>query len=446
MSQSKEQTPSSKLSRRSFLKKSAALGSVAVLPNIITGCATSSGARRPAPSERVTMGVIGFGWQGYNNTQSFINIDDVQVTAICDIDEEHRTLGKDFVDNHYDNTDCATYHNFEEICARDDIDTMLISLPDHWHAIPAIAAANAGKHIWGEKPLSHTLVEGRAMVDAVKKNGMIWQVGSWQRSVANFHKCAELVANGAVGKVHTIECGLTAGHEDYEGTGAQKSWRPAPAQLDYERWLGPSGSPSDLPYAPARVHKNWRWVMAHGGGALMDWVGHHVDIAHWGMGLDETGPVEVRGTGVIPPKGVLWDSPTEYDCYATYKDGLVIHMSSDNPDGTKWIGDEGWIYVNRGNTMESDIPGVFETDRNELKKKLYKSDDHWQNFIDCVRSGNETITPCETGHRSASVGHLANIAMYTGRTIKWNPKTEKIAGDPEASEMLKPHYHGDWKL
>ncbi|MBI2424010.1 MAG: Gfo/Idh/MocA family oxidoreductase [Candidatus Hydrogenedentes bacterium] len=428
------------------MKRAVALGGAVVLPNILTGCVTSAGARRPVPSERVTMGVLGYGWQGGGNTESFLKLGDVQILAVCDVDQEHLAQGKAFVDGANGNQDCAVYNDFEEMFARDDIDTILISLPDHWHAIPAIAAANAGKHVWGEKPLSHTLAEGRAMVEAVERNGVTWQTGSWQRSVGNFHHAAELVRNGAIGRVHTIECGLTSGQSDYGKTAHLKAFTEPPAGLDYARWLGPAGSPAEFPYAPARVHKNWRWVMAHGGGALMDWVGHHVDIAHWGMGLDHTGPVEVRGTGVFPPEGELWDSPTEYDCFATYADGLVIHMNSAFPGGTKWIGDEGYIFVSRGDKLESDIPGIFKEDRSGLKTPLYKSGNHWKNFIDCVRSGAETITPCETAHRSASVGHLCNIAMYTGRTIAWDPESETIANDPEAEAMLSPDYQGGWTL
>ena len=192
--------------------------------------------------------------------------------------------------------------------------------------------------------------------------------------------------------------------------------------------------------------------MAHGGGALLDWVGHYVDIAHWGVGLDNSGPVEVKGKGLFPPKTDLWDAPTEYNCYAKYKDDMVIHINSDFPSGTKWIGEDGWIFVARGGfgqeggLKESSIEGIFDEDRSKFSKKLYKSDDHYQNFIDSIRSGKESITPCETAHRSASVGHLCNIAMRTGRTINWNPETEEILDDLEASKMLSPTYHGKWKL
>ena len=448
MSYDKKTSESSQISRRSFIKNIAALSGITALPNFITGCTstTSRLARRVSANDRITMGVIGFGWQGYGNTNQFIHLDDVQIVAVCDVDKKHLEEGRNFVNTYYENQDCAAYMNFEEIIDRGDIDAMMIALPDHWHAIPAIACANAGIHVYGEKPLSHTLVEGRTMVNSIEKNGLIWQTGSWQRSKANFHQCAELVRNGLLGKVHTIQCGLTKGHRDFNETGHLKTFTNPPPHLDYEKWLGPSGSSKDLPYAPARTHKNWRWIMAHGGGALMDWVGHHVDIAHWGVGLDKDGPVEVKGQGIFPPKDDLWDAPIGYDCYAKYENGITIHMNSEFPGGTKWIGEDGWIFVTRGNIKESNIKGIFEKDSKTLPVKLYKSDDHFQNFIDCIRSGKESITPCETAHRSASVGHLCNIAMYTGRTIRWNSKEEKILNDPEATRMLSPNYQGIWEL
>ncbi|MEA3366376.1 MAG: Gfo/Idh/MocA family oxidoreductase, partial [Candidatus Hydrogenedentes bacterium] len=261
-----------RINRRRFLGSAAALMAG---PTIITRCATTSPAR-PAASERVVMGAIGLGWQGPGNLKNFLSNPDVQVVALCDVDQNHLMQNKTTVDRAYGNTDCATYTRFEDLIARGDLDAVSIALPDHWHAIPVIAAADAGLDIYGEKPLSHTLIEGRAMCDAVKRNKRIWQTGSWQRSVENFHHAAELVRNGRIGKVKYIEVGLGQGYEDYAKTGDQTTFGPPPPELDYERWLGPAPV---APYCPARVHKNWRWIMDYGGGRIMDWVGHHLDIA-----------------------------------------------------------------------------------------------------------------------------------------------------------------------
>lgn len=429
------------MDRRHFLKMAAA-GTLAG-PMLATGCATKKKpGRRPAPSERIVMGAIGLGWQGGDNLGKFLSFNDVQVVAICDVDANHLAQVKQTVDRTYENSDCATYAHFEELLARTDLDAVSIALPDHWHAIPAIAAAKAGLDIYGEKPISHIFSEGRAMVNAVEKNHRIWQTGSWQRSVADFHKAAELVRNGRIGKVKCCEVGLFAGYDDYAGTKDQTAYCPPPPELDYDRWLGPA---PEHPYCPARIHKNWRWVMAYGGGRIMDWVGHHLDIAHWGLGLDRTGPISVEGTGVLPDPNGVWDAPTEYDCLATYADGLQIRINSKFPGGAKWYGEQGWIYVDRGK-LQAEPASILNETIGDNEIHLYKCRNHYRNFIDCVKSRKETITPAEVAHRSASVGHLCNIAIYTGRKIRWNPEKEQILNDSAASDMLSPNYRAPWKL
>ena len=215
---------------------------------------------------------------------------------------------RDIVNRTYGNRDCAVHHDFRELCRRRDIDAVSIAVPDHWHALLSISFARAGFDIYGEKPLSHTFAEGRAICEAVRRYGRVWQTGSWQRSVANFHRAAELVRNGRIGKVLRVEVGLPEGHYDFAGTFGQEALVPAPPELDYDFWVGPAPF---VPYCKARVHMNWRWNMDFGGGQLMDWVGHHVDIAHWGLGFDETGPVEIEGVGEFPTRGI-YNSPSRY--------------------------------------------------------------------------------------------------------------------------------------
>ncbi|HNR31104.1 MAG TPA: Gfo/Idh/MocA family oxidoreductase [Candidatus Hydrogenedentes bacterium] len=425
------------MNRRGFLRTAAA---ALAGPTILTRCATT-GAPRPAPSERVTLGAIGLGWQGPDNLGQFLQRKDVQVVAVCDVDRNHLQRVKEMVDRTYDNADCAVYAHFEELLARGDLDAVSIALPDHWHAIPAIMAADAGLDVYGEKPLAHTLIEGRAICNAIKRNDRVWQTGSWQRSVENFHRAAELVRNGRIGKVSRVEVGLGQGYDDYAGTKDQTAEQPPPPELDYDKWLGPAPV---SPYVPARIHKNWRWVMDYGGGRIMDWVGHHLDIAHWGLGLDHTGPVLVEGTGVIP-RGGVWDAPTDYDCACTYAGGLTIEISSRFPMGTKWFGEDGWLFVTRGQ-LTAEPASVLDEFIGDDEIRLYKSRNHIGNFIECVKSRETTITPAETAHRSASVGHLCDIAIYTGRRIRWNPETEEILDDPGASEMLAPRYRAPWVL
>lgn len=429
------------ITRRRFLRKAAgAAAGVTVFPYFVPSSALGK-AGTVAPSNRIVMGAIGIGWQGYSNMKGLLNKEEVRFVAVCDIDKEHLAKAKRKVDNTHGNNDCATYHDFRELIARGDLDAVCIALPDHWHAIPVIMAARAGIDIHGEKPLSHTLAEGRAMCEAVSRYGRIWQTGSWQRSVANFHHACELVRNGQIGKVHRVEVGLGRGYSDYAGTRDQQTSGPPPEELDYNFWLGPAPW---APYCPARVHKNWRWHLDYGGGRIMDWVGHHVDIAHWGLGLDYTGPVEVEGWGKYPEDGV-WNAATEYRFTCRYANGLKMVVSSSFAGGAKWYGEDGWVYVNRGK-IDAEPKSVLKEVIGPDEIQLYRSRDHLQNFLDCIKSRQLTITPCEVAHRSASVGHLAQIAMRLGRKLRFNPDTEQILGDPTASSMLSKPMRSPWHL
>ncbi|MCH7520572.1 MAG: Gfo/Idh/MocA family oxidoreductase [Candidatus Marinimicrobia bacterium] len=431
------------ITRRKFLKKAtaAALGAAAI-PYIIPSSALGK-AGSVAPSNRIVMGAVGFGMQGPGNLKNFMIEPDVQVVAICDIDRNHLSETKALVDEHYVNRDCDTYHDFRELFARDDIDAVSLAIPDHWHAISAIAAAQAGKDIFAEKPLSHSLVEGRAICDAVKRYGRVWQTGSWQRSLNNFRFGAELVLNGRIGQLHTVEVGLPAGHTDFAGTKDQKQLAPVPKELDYDMWLGPAPY---APYSPARVHRNWRWHLDYGGGQLLDWIGHHGDIAHWGMGVQYSGPYEIEGYGDYPKDG-LWNSATRFRLTAKYADDVTMIIAGGHDDirmGTKWIGDRGWVWVNRGDRIEASPEGLLKERFGPDETHLYRSPGHFRNFLDCVKSRATTIAPCEVAHRSATPGHLGQIAMLLGRKIRFNPGTEEILDDPTATRMLGSTMRSPW--
>jgi predicted dehydrogenase len=446
-----EKRANAKMNRRQFLRRAAIGGGAAAaaaagalgFPTIVKA-STIGKEGAVAPSNRIVMAGIGFGMMGPGNMASFLEKPEVQWVAVCDIDKEPLAMARDTVNKKYGNTACATYHDYRELFQRKDLDAVSIAVPDHWHAILEISALRAGFDVYGEKPLTHNLREGRALCDAVQRYGRVWQTGSWQRSVDNFHQAAELVRNGRIGKIKRIEVGLPSGHYDFAGTFGQEALVPPPANLDYNFWIGPAPW---WPYCKARVHMNWRWNMDFGGGQLMDWVGHHVDIAHWGMGWDETGPVEIEGTGEFPTSGI-YTSPTRYHLTARYADGTPMTIAGGYEEiwsGTKWIGEYGWIWVDRGQ---------FETEPESLKRetigpdevRLYRSRDHWQNFLDCVKSRGRTIAPAETAHRSATVGHLGVIAMETGRRIRWDPATETIIGDPEAERLLGHAYRKPWQL
>jgi predicted dehydrogenase len=434
-----------KMKRRDFLKTAAVAGGAAVagFPTIVKASTLGKNGALPA-SDRIVMAGIGFGMMGPGNMEAFLEKNEVQWVAVCDLDDEPLARARDTVNKKYGAKDCATYKDFRELFLRRDLDAVSIAVPDHWHAILSISAARAGFDIYGEKPFSHSLREGRAMVDAVKRYGRVWQTGAWQRSVENFHQACELVRNGRVGKIRRVEVGLPSGHYDFARTFGQEALVLPPRGFDYDFWVGPAPW---WPYCKARVHMNWRWNMDFGGGQLMDWIGHHLDIAHWGMGWDGTGPVEVEASGEYPTSGI-YNSPTRYYCTARYADGTPVAIAGGHEDiwpGTKWIGEHGWVWVDRGQ---------FETEPESLKRevigpeevRLTRSRDHYQNFLDCVRSRATTITPVETAHRSASVGHLCVIAMEVGRKIRWDPATETILGDPEAERLLGHAYRKPWSL
>ena len=429
-----------KLSRRSFLKSTATAAVAA--PYVVPPSALGRDGP-PAPSNRITMGCIGVGGMGSGNLGSFLGQSDCRVLAVCDVDRNHLNNARNRINDHYKNTDCAAYDDFRKLVARTDVDAISLATPDHWHAIPAVAAAKSGKDIYGEKPFSHTHAEGVAMVEAIQRYGRIWQTGSWQRSQNNFRFACELVRNGCIGKVHTVEVGLPSGSTDPASVGRPTTPSTPPEHLDYDFWVGPSPA---LPYIPARSVFHWRWHLDFGGGQLMDWIGHHNDIAHWGLGLDYSGPVEVEGTGDFLDSPV-WNHATKYKVTCKYKGGLTTYLGSGHHyrGGTRWIGEDGWVHVNRGHLSAKPM-SLLETEFGPNDIHLFRSPGHHRDFLDCVKSRKPTLTPAEVAHRSATPGHLGHVAMTLGRKLEWDPKTEKIIGDPEASRMLGTAMRSPWRL
>jgi len=425
--------------RRGFLRRAGGVGAGLGLFHIVPASAQGKDGR-PAPSNRIVMGCIGVGGMGSGNMNGFAGQPDVQVVAVCDVDQGKATGAKQRVDQRYGNQDCKAYGDFRELLARGDLDAISLATPDHWHAIPAVWAMRAGMDVYGEKPISHCLREGRIMADAQRNYGRIWQTGSWQRSVANFRHGCELVRNGRIGKVVKVEVGLPTGRPCGPVTFAAP-----PPEMDYDMWCWPSPY---APYCKERTHWNWRWQLSYGGGQLMDWIGHHCDIAHWGMGWDDTGPYEVEGKGDFPTTGI-WDAATTYRCTARYAGGVeytIGNASGGLRSGTKWIGENGhWVWVNRGG-QETFPKALWDERIGPEETQIYKSDNHHRNFLDCVRSRQQTITPAEAAHRSASVGHLCQIAMLLGRKIRWNPVTEEILDDASATAMLSTPMRAPWHL
>lgn len=431
-------TPSGGLTRRSFLRGTAALAAFpAIIPASVIGA--------NPPSERIVMGALGVGSMGQGDVRGFLGKSNVQMVAVCDVDRNHLAATKKIVDDHYGNPDCRTYGDFRDLLAREDLDAVTTALPDHWHALQSVAAARAGLDIYGQKPLARSIREGRAIVDAVHRYQRVWQTGSWQRSVAHFRKGAELVRNGRIGTVRRVEVGLPNGRNPAL---AVQPPTPPPPELDYDMWLGPAPWRPHSSFGRGSVHWDWRWIMDYSGGQLTDWAGHHIDIAHWGLGADDTGPVKISGRGEYPIDA-LYDVPYAYHCTCTYADGIEMTVANQSRQpkgmGTRWIGDHGWVHVSRGG-ISAEPASLLSEQIGPEETRLYESRNHHENFLDCVKSRRPTITPVEAAQRSISAGLLCEIAMLTGRTLHWDPDREDFRNDPGASALLGRAYREPWHL
>ncbi|NPA37256.1 MAG: Gfo/Idh/MocA family oxidoreductase [Chlorobi bacterium] len=445
----------SKLSRRSFLKRGAAVTAGASLfPTVVPASVLGLNGAVP-PSDRIVMGLVGSGGMGNYDMKQFLQKKETRVVAACDVDNRRLISTKARIDKHYGNNDARIYKDFIDFFDNEKLDAVILALPDHWHSIIAVTAANKGLDIYGEKPLSRTIKEGRAIVDAVQKNNVIWQTGSWQRSVPNFKRAAELVRNGVLGKITHVEVGLPDGRQSI-GTPPVK---PVPEGVDWDLWLGPA------PKVPFRgvLHFNWRWILDYSGGQLTDWAGHHVDIAHWGLGFDDKSPVKIKGKGIYPVNGI-YNVPVEYLIEAEYENGLPMTIANaryfvdkrrnglwpkvgaqNYGMGPVWFGENGWIQVNRSGLWASD-PELLKVPEEELKIKLYDSKDHWQNFLDCIKTRKKTITPVETAHNSISVALTGEIAMMTEQELLWDRKTETFTNSDYANRLLSRPFREPWRI
>ena len=426
------------INRRRFLKNATGIAAGAIAFPYIVSSSALGNAGNVAASNRIVMACIGMGGMGTGDMHGFLSKKEVQILAVCDVDKSQRDKAKNIVDEKYKNNDCKTYLDFREVIARDDIDALSLAMPDHWHSIPAVMGAAAGKDIHAQKPLARTISEGRAICDAVRRYGIIWQTGSQQRSERDFHRACELVRNGRIGKVTRVEVGLPTG-----GDSDNKPIQPIPEGVDWNFWLGPA------PWVPYRgiMHGNWRWMMDYSGGQLTDWAGHHIDIAHWGLDLERTGPVEIEGTGVYPQNGI-YNVPMEYKFTCKYANGVVMTVGNNKqiPQGTKWYGESGkWIYVKRGK-LESNPASILKEVIGPDEIKLYNSRDHKRNFLDCIKNRKETIAPAEVAHRSISVALLGEIAMLTERKLQWDPDKERFLNDEQANRMLSRPMRSPWHL
>ena len=433
------------ISRRNLLRTGAAMAAGATTMPLKTFAQTP-------PSERIAIGVIGLGGRSIQLINDLLRQPDAQIVMLCDVDKVHyrdrewgkgMMYGRDGVRQYLEkkspgNKGIVVTDDFREVCGSDKVDAVVIATPDHWHALCTLEATRNGKDVYCEKPVTHTFAEGKAVYRDVAKRKTVFQTGSQQRSTSGFRKAVELIRNGHIGALKRIEVGLNPG---YERPMSDITTGKIPKGLDYEMWCGPAPR---LPYMRARHHRWWRGHRAFGGGVLMDWIGHHNDIAHWAMDLDHSGPVEVKAVNWKFPESSVYDSPYRYEVQCRYANGVLTSIDSHRRNGILFHGENGRIFVNRG--------GVEASDKRLLAKNfdpgpetVYRSDDHMRNFLDCIKSRKSCIAPAETAHRSITPGHLAYVSHALGRTLKWDPISEAIPGDDEANKLLNVNeYRHPW--
>ena len=414
-------TRATPLSRRTAIKSLlAAAGAPLVLPARLFGA--------DAPSKQITLGCIGLGVHGTGvNLASFLNEPAARVVAVCDVFASRRDHAKQMVDGKYQNSDCRAVADFRTILADPSIDAVVISTPDHWHVPMSLLALAAGKDVFCEKP-TLTIAQGRALVRAVAEHKSVFQTGLEDRSLARYHRLAELVRNGAIGKLLNIEVGLPAGlafkREDPV---------PPPADLDYNLWLGPAPY---QPYSPTRVHhEGWRMIRDYSGGKLTDWGAHLVDTAQVANFAEKTSPVEVEGTAATPPGG-LSDQPVSFDLRYRFANGVTMRVQGGGVR-IRFEGEAGWIGVNGWEgTFEASDPALLKIKYEAEGNKLWpRPPREHRNFLDCVQSRAPTTYTAEDLHRLSTTLHLGNVALQVGRKVQWDPESESFVKDDEANAL-----------
>ena len=444
------------MKRRKFIEQAGIAASALILvPTIIPASCVGKGGQTP-PSDRINLAFIGAGNQAGNDVMDFLADDRVQVTTICDVNKKSagywdgRVAGREYIrdvvngfySKKYERKykACNDVEDFREVIVRNDIDAVEIATPDHWHAIPVLMAAAAKKDIYCQKPLALTIAEGRAMSNAVKHHKIVFQTGSQQRSNPNFRRICELVRNGRIGQLETVICGLPAGIPDYGKTANLTETAPVPKGFNYDLWLGPA---PDAPYAPCRTHVNFRWILDYSGGQLTDWGGHHPDIAQWGMDTEYSGPIKIQNAKAKWADHPHYNTATDFYFECIYENGVKMIVKSGSDFGVTFIGTEGKAWSDRGkHTVEPESLNNSVIGSNEIH--LYKSDNHFRNFIDCVISREEPIAPVEVAHRSITIAHLGNIAMMLEKDLEWDPATEQIVNIPEANRFLSRTKRAPW--
>ena len=421
----------SRTTRRGFLGQTAVVAGTVAAPWILPH-------RARGANDEIVRGHIAVGNRGKDHVPH-----PGRVAAVCDVDRRQLAKMQQAADAAHG--PCQAYGDFRRMLDRKDIDAVVICPPDHWHALMVVAACQAGKHVYVEKPLSLTIVEGRKMVQAARQNNCIVQVGSQQRTDYRFAFACELVRSGGIGKLQRVEVGLPSVKIQ---PGADPDGQP-PDWLDYNAWLGPAPY---RPYNPRRVHvpwREWRWCWDYSGGNMTNWGAHHLDIAQWGMDADRTGPIEIRGAGTFDPDR-RFSVPAQYEVTYRYANGVVVAAGTEGYlGGTTFIGSDGRVSVNRGR-LESSPDAIMRQAQShgdlQAYEQHYQTKDHFGDWLECIRRNEKPVADIEIGHRSVTVCHLGNISIRLGRPIRWDPAAEKIVGDEQASKLMSRPYREPWLL
>jgi len=431
-------SPTSPLSRRSFLRKGAAVGALAAAPQIVP-CSVIGGQNTVPPSERITVGFIGMGTHGFDwNLPPYLKHKDAQVVAVCDVDAQRMLRAAKYIHHRMGNTDCMQFTDFREMLARDDIDAVMISTPDHWHTQMSMMAMLAGKDVQCEKP-TLTINEGKALVHCARKLNKVFQTSTEDRAVPVYHRMAELVRNGRIGKLQRIEVILPKN----PNKPGDPTPQPVPEHLHYDLWLGPA---PEAPYTRDRVHYNFRWIEDYSGGIICDWGTHLFDTAQWANNSELSGPVEVEGTGSFWSEG-LFNSVKDYDVTYRYENDVVMTCKPGNPS-IKFIGSDGWI----GNTgwrapLQASSEQILHSTIGPDEIHLYTNPNgEHDDFLQCVRTRKDPYFPVDIGHRVSTICHLANMAIKLGRKLTWDPVAETFPNDKEAIAMMDRPRRDPWQL
>ena len=433
-----------RMNRRTFASRCASVATAIAFPYVIPGSALGKNGQ-VAPSDRVVLGSIGVGSMGRGDMKGLMQVNGVQITAVCDVFEERRQQAKEIVDKNYENNDCTMYRDFRELLARKDIDAVCITTQDHWHALIATAAARAGKDIYCQKPLGITVQECQAIRDAVRRHECVFQTGTQQRSSGSFRHACELARNGYLGKIHTIE--VAAPGPMYKRM-YKKPTTPesAPPGFDFEMFTGPAKKRSYN--GGLWAWPDWYLIRDYCVGFIVNWGVHHLDIANWGCPAVTAEPCELKFTGNYRSDG-LTDNINDWTGEFRFDSGLRMRYSdTGNPhqQGCTFRGDKGWAHVDRSR---------LTTEPKSLRDVAIKPDEdlsvgatgsHYNNFIQCVRSRKDPIAPVEAGHQASYLGMIAELSIRLGRPLRWDPKTETFPKDAEANKLLSAPMRSPWKL